>query len=63
MTLLTSVFFVRTSVFLAFSPHGTMLAALIRMSVYGCSRMLDGFVSSHPNLGVVNMVPEAPDTY
>ncbi len=30
-TLLTSVFFVQTSAFLAFSPHGTMLTALIRM--------------------------------
>ncbi len=45
-TLLTSICFVWTSVYLAFSPHGTMLMALIGMSVYGCSRMLDGLVSS-----------------
>jgi hypothetical protein len=47
-TLLTSVFFVQISVFLAFSPHGTILMVLIRMSVHRCSQMLDGLVSSHP---------------
>jgi hypothetical protein len=47
-TLLTCVFFVRTSVFLALSPHGTKLTVLIRMSVYGRLQMLDGLVSSHP---------------
>jgi hypothetical protein len=30
-----------------FSPHGTTLIALLQMSVYGCSLMLDGLVSSH----------------
>jgi hypothetical protein len=47
-TLLTSNFFVQTSVFLALSPHGTTLTALIQMSIYECSQILDGFVSSHP---------------
>ncbi len=43
-TLLTSVLFVLTSVF---SPRGTTLTAFCRCW-YGCSRMLDGLVSSHP---------------
>ncbi len=47
-TLLTSLFFVRTSIFLALSPHGTTLTVLKQMSVYGCSQMLDVLVSSHP---------------
>jgi hypothetical protein len=33
-----------------FLSHGTMLMALIRMSVWGCSRMLDGLVSSHSEI-------------
>jgi len=33
---------------ISFSPHGTTLMALLRMSVYGCLLMLDGLVSSHP---------------
>jgi len=36
---------------ICFLPHGTMLAALLRMSntdvQYGCSQMLDGLVSSY----------------
>jgi hypothetical protein len=32
---------------ICFSPHGTMLTALLWMCVYGCSPMLDGLVSSH----------------
>ncbi len=32
---------------ICFSPHGTTLMALLKMSVYGCSLMLDGLVSSH----------------
>jgi hypothetical protein len=48
-TLLTSGSFVWTSAFLAFSPHGTTLTVLIRMSVYGCLQMLDGLVSSYPS--------------
>ncbi len=33
-----------------FLPHGTTLTALLRISVYRCSRTLDGLVSSHPLL-------------
>ncbi len=40
--------FLRTFVFIPFSPHGTTLMALIQMSVYQCLQMLDGFLSSHP---------------
>jgi hypothetical protein len=32
---------------ICFSPHGTTLTALLRMSVYVCSRMSDGLVSSN----------------
>jgi len=42
--------FVQTSVFLTFSPHGTTLMALIRMSIYRCLQMLDVLVSSHPSM-------------
>jgi hypothetical protein len=33
-----------------FSPHGATRTALLRMSVYGCSQMLDRLVSSHPSV-------------
>jgi len=39
-----------------FSPHGTTLTALLQMSVYRCSRMLDGLVSSHPNYLIVTRI-------
>jgi hypothetical protein len=35
---------------ICFSPHGTTLTDLLQMSVYGCSQMLDGLFSSHPNI-------------
>ncbi len=47
-THLTSVFSLRTSVFT--SPHDTMLTAFADVAdvKYGCLRMLDGLVSTHP---------------
>jgi hypothetical protein len=49
--------FVQTSVFLTFSPHGTTLMALIRMSIYRCLQMLDGLVSSHPSMTTKKVLP------
>jgi hypothetical protein len=38
---------------ICFYPHGTMLMALLQISVYGCSQMLDLLVSSHPTFLVI----------
>ena len=47
LTHLTSVFSLQASIFT--SPHGTTLTAFANVK-YGCLQMLDGLVSSHPNL-------------